>query len=202
VLDDKEKESSIKSSFAQLWARLAGQLLDQDFRQEYNSIKHGLRVRPGGFYLAFGAESTPGVPAPREARRLVGHSDYGSSFWTTEKIAEPKRHIQLRRHSRNWSPEDMANGMLLISFSLTNIISCLKILNGVDPQSVQFHWFNDEEVYTLPWEHATAIGVQGLRWPHVPVPTEHIQEFTKEEMLSMYKNMGNGEDNLQAKPIE
>ena len=40
----------------------------RDGAAEYNSIKHGLRVNPGGFYMAVGHEETPGVPT-RPRRR-------------------------------------------------------------------------------------------------------------------------------------
>ena len=57
-------------------------------RAEYNSIKHGLRVNPGGSYIAVGAEQTPGVPAPPEAMRSMGGSPYGSTFFEIEHRAE------------------------------------------------------------------------------------------------------------------
>lgn len=42
--------------FAQLWQRLAHEFLDKNYVDEYNSLKHGFRIRAGGFGLAIGLE--------------------------------------------------------------------------------------------------------------------------------------------------
>lgn len=46
-IEDQEL-AEIRSDFAGLWTRLAGDWLTQIGNDEYNSIKHGLRVRTGG----------------------------------------------------------------------------------------------------------------------------------------------------------
>jgi hypothetical protein len=52
ILEDKNKETSIKNSFGRLWSQFATIYLQDGFTTEYNSIKHGLRIRPGGFSFA------------------------------------------------------------------------------------------------------------------------------------------------------
>lgn len=49
--DDLGKDSRIRTAFADLWERFAIEFLDKKMGFEYNSIKHGLRVSMGGFYL-------------------------------------------------------------------------------------------------------------------------------------------------------
>src|SRR5687767_11979647 len=131
ILEDKDKEKSIKNGFGRLWSRFATIYLQHGFSEEYNSIKHGLRVKSGGFSLSMGVEDQPGVPSPPERMVLIGKSKFGTSYYTSEQIDDLKRHIQITRNSRNWDPEDMVWGLKLISTSISNIISALKIFNGV-----------------------------------------------------------------------
>ncbi len=63
-LDDKEKEAAIKKSFASFWKFSADQYIQELNSFEYNSIKHGLRARSGGFQLRVGSEHEYGVPPP------------------------------------------------------------------------------------------------------------------------------------------
>ena len=74
---DAEARDRMRTRFARLWARLAHQFLNQKAINEYNSLKHGFRVRPGGFSLAVGRESSPGVLAPGEVMKSMGGSNYG-----------------------------------------------------------------------------------------------------------------------------
>ena len=85
VLEDKSKEKRIKKNFASLWSKFASDFLDEGFSNEYNSIKHGFRVRPGGFHLSIGINEKPGEPAPREKMRLLGKSEYGSSYLSSQQ---------------------------------------------------------------------------------------------------------------------
>jgi hypothetical protein len=108
VMEDKEKEEAIKGRFGDLWSHFASDFLNNAFKKEYNSIKHGFRVKPGGFSFALGIEKIPGVQSPQGNMHLLGKSEFGSSFDDYIKIDEIKHHIQLRMNSMNWDPEDMA----------------------------------------------------------------------------------------------
>ena len=61
---DDRKDEAIRKNFAGLWRRLSSDFVNEKHVYEYNSIKHGLRAKMGGFYFAMGAEDVPGVPAP------------------------------------------------------------------------------------------------------------------------------------------
>ena len=139
-LEDETKTREIKDNFAAFWQRLANDFLDKEFQSEYNSIKHGYRVQPGGFKLAFGLQTEFGKPAPPEKMQLLGGSDYGSTFFIEEYPAGDKNNIWLRRKSRNWLPKNFVHALNLISMSIENIKSFLLIVNGIDPQEVRFSW--------------------------------------------------------------
>ena len=132
---DEDGPDSTRERFARFWSRLAGEFLNEKARAEYNSIKHGLRVNPGGFYLAIGREESPGVPAPAEAMRSMGGSPYGSTFFEIERVGAGKRspHIRARSVSVNWSATGLCGRLALISSSITNIVGALRCAMGEDP---------------------------------------------------------------------
>jgi len=84
--EDAEKLTRTRESFAVLWSRLATDYQNDLYTREYNSMKHGLRVRPGGFELRVGLEETPGVAAPPENMKSLGASLYGSSFYVASPV--------------------------------------------------------------------------------------------------------------------
>ena len=98
-----EELTELRSEFAGLWTRLASDWLAQVGINEYNSIKHGMRVRPGGFSIAVGVEHEYGVAPPPEEMKFIGGSDFGTSFFHAEPVANApnnsRTHFRIRRHS-------------------------------------------------------------------------------------------------------
>jgi hypothetical protein len=186
VLEDKEKEATVKKWFGDLWGRLATDFLDQEATAEYNSIKHGLRVRPGGFWFAMGPEDKPGVPAPREKMRLMGKSDFGSQYLEVERL-EPKHHVRLTNCHRNWHPEDLAWRLHLISMSVTNVLSALKIINDVDARELQFTWPGDLSASEEAWRRTGSLGMISMKMTETALPIEWIKPFSKTEIIESYK---------------
>jgi hypothetical protein len=186
VLEDDEGESQVKEGFAALWRRFAQDFTNDAFRNEFNSIKHGLRARPGGFSLAIGREDRPGEKAPKERMRLLGSSDFGSAFFTWRSIGDHRREIQLKRSSRNWVPEDIANGLRLISMSLRNLISFLLVANGQPAEQVLFSWPDSLKAFQAPWENQASLGVTSLSGFGLKLPDLLIREQDPNEMRELY----------------
>jgi hypothetical protein len=186
-IDDLVKQERIKTEFANLWATFAKFYLEQSFDEEYNSIKHGLRVRSGGFSFAFGKEDEPGKKAVKSKMRLVGESEYGSQFLRTEKIGSNKSlHLKIKHSSRNWSPEDMVWGIHLISMSLLNILSTLKILNGIEAHDVEYTWPENSDAFKETWKRTISLGVTSAS-VNINIDKLHIENFSKEDLLVKYK---------------
>lgn len=186
VLDDKEKEANVKKAYSQFWAHLASDFIKQDFTSEYNSIKHGLRIKSGGFSFAIGKEDVPGVPAPKDKMQLIGRSNYGSSFSILEKIGGNSLHHQTKNLSRNWSPVDIAWALHLVSMSISNVISALKILNGIPADQVKFVWPDNLDLLYEPWKRTNRLGVTTMGMMGHPIHPLQIKPFTKEEILRNY----------------
>lgn len=186
VLDDREKQEQIKTGYAKLWSQFASDFLDDGFAYEYNSIKHGLRIKPGGFHIAIGVQDEPGKPASKEQMKLLGKSEYGSSYYAVEKLLGTAYHLRLRRHRRNWHPEDFAWGLHLISLSMQNVISALQVLNGVPAEEVRFVWPTEEETLKEPWKRAIKIGVKSMSGVQQIIPDELIKPYSRDEIRSRY----------------
>ncbi len=141
------------SRFATTWSRLAEDFLDPELRDEYNSIKHGLRVSPGGFSFAIGEEEVRGVPVSPERMRSLGGSQYGSTFLRSEKVSRSKHHVRTRRISLNWSAEAMMERLELISMSIANIVGALRCSLGIPPGTVQFVRPSSAATFGHAWSH-------------------------------------------------
>lgn len=180
----EEKVKWIQEGFGSAWRIFADDFLSDGSYQEYNGVKHGLRARPGGFYLAVGREKKFGEPAPPENMQTIAGSDFGTSFFTCEKIIKNNRiNFRPRRESRNWNPAHLANGLMIISMSINNVTSFLRILNGKKPSECKFNTPSEESVFKEPWKlclEGTSFNID------TSIRGEDITPFTKDEIISSY----------------
>ena len=188
-LQDEDKEQQLKESFTTLWYRFAKDFLDDKLIAEYNNIKHGFRVRPGGSSFWVGPEDIPGVPAPPEKMSYLGGSDFGSSFFVSEGIGDEidKRnptHFRLKRPALNWDPECLVYGLKLISMSLNNILAFLKVVNGTDAESVKLIYPDNESYFEAPWQPSQGISSSEI---NPIIREEDIVRFSKDEILRVYR---------------
>lgn len=152
--------------FGQLWLRFASDFLDEHHASEYNSIKHGFRVSSGGFVLRIGEETEFGVRAPEENMHTVGASPFGTRFLETEPVfAENsmRHHIRIQQVSLNWRAEAMVQRLHLISWSVNNVASALRCLNGAEPGTAKFERPADPGAFEAAWAwnvgvHASTFG--------------------------------------------
>lgn len=157
---DPSEAQKNADNFSGLWQKFADHYLKEENVQEYNGIKHGFRIRPGGFGLRYGRQPEAGVPALLEEMKTLGYSKFGSSFFTLEKVPtdeKANRSYRLRKKSLNWSAEQAALLLQLISMSLSNIISALKIENGIDASKVQFIRPLELDAFERPWQISSGI---------------------------------------------
>jgi hypothetical protein len=154
---DESGPDSTAAHFGKLWHKLALELLDPTSRAEYNALKHGARVRPGGFTMSIGLEDTFAVAPPPDRMHSLGGSRFGSSFFVTEKVGSSKAHLRIRRTSVNWLPEPLAQRLMLISISISNIVSALRCELGDDPSTVLFRRPVPADAFNLVWQASPGI---------------------------------------------
>ena len=181
-LPGTEKNKQTVQLFASFWKRLAQVYLDNNHIDEYNSIKHGFRIRSGGFSLAVGREHEYGVSPPPEEMKLMGTSDYGTSFFRIESIGEGKRNRSLRsrRTSLNWTIEKTTLLLQLVSISIKNITSVLKIANGAKVETYKFAPPQDDSDFKKVWSYSPGVTSCNL---DCVLPEEEIVSFTKKELI-------------------
>ena len=176
---DKAYESSLKDGFIQTWKYFAHDFMDRSSIREYNSIKHGLRVSLGGFKLKLhtGVLEEPVVPPPQDKMIEVTNSDFGSSYFNSEKIEAC--HLRLKGELRNWNLESLAWGLQLAAMSIANVQSALKTRETGSP----FPFKGPEDLSDFgKWG-----GLVSLIETDVVILPESIHSFTEKEILSNYK---------------
>lgn len=190
--NDSGKDEQMRKAFGELWRRFAHDFLNEKTASEYNSIKHGLRVSMGGFTLAIGHETVPGVPAPPEAMRSMGGSPFGTSFYVPVQLHN-RTNFRVRRNSLNWRPENFVHALSLVSISISNVTSYLKLRNGVEPSQAEFIVPSDEDYFSKPWELRTGIISSDI---NSTIEEDYIEPLSNQEILATY-NAGNNEDGLK-----
>jgi len=179
---ETEKNKQTGLLFARLWQRLANEYLDQQHIDEYNSLKHGLRIKSGGFALAVGVEHEYGVPPPKEEMKTIGSSDCGTTYFKIESSGGEKgnRSLCSKRMSLNWRIEKVSLLTQLISMSIRNIVSALQIVNGIEANTVQFQRPIDDNAFEKPWEFHTGVISCNIDYA---IDEQCIIPTTKEELL-------------------
>lgn len=182
---DAAKKEWVQAGFGKLWARLAREFLDDRATAEYNSLKHGLRPRPGGVTVSMGAEPAPGVRAPPDAMKSIGGSEFGSTFFVFEALGKGRLNFRPRRHSRNWIPTGLASGTALIAMSIENVVSCLRIAAGDSPSECRFLNPASPGDFDAPW--AFSPGVLSSSMDTI-IREGDVQLSTKDDVVNSYTN--------------
>jgi hypothetical protein len=127
-------------SFAKFWELLALNHTDQIYVDEYNSLKHGFRVAPGGFEIMMGIHPSTSMPPPDQEMKSLGSSKWGATFRVIKKFendTKGSRSKQSFQTAVNWNAEAVAFSLRLVADSIINITTHLGILNGL--KDGQFH---------------------------------------------------------------
>lgn len=183
-LPETEKNRKTSQLFASLWNRLAHEYTNNNHVDEYNSIKHGFRIHSGGFALAVGQEHEYGVSPPSEEMKLVGKSKFGTTFFRIESIGVGKgnRSLRSRRISLNWKIEKTIFLLKLVSMSVTNITSALKIANGVQPGKCKFLRPKEDSDFEKPWSYSPGVTSFNMDFD---ISEDQISSVTKSDLLKI-----------------
>jgi hypothetical protein len=185
LLNEKDKKEKIVLGFSKLWQRLAHEYLNDPFINEYNSIKHGLRIKMGGSTLAFTREKKHGISPENKKTIALSQSEYGTSYLIKEKLFNKGNHYQFYKEHINWDPESMIWSLKLISMSIENVISNLLVLSGKKPEKIVFHYPSNLDNFEKPWTVNKNFkpGSFNIKTPIQPALISH---FTKAEMEDLY----------------
>ena len=94
-----------------------------------------------------------------------------------------KTNFRARRLSRNWIPDNLINGIHLLSMSIGNVVCALRIMNGEEPGKCLFHNPDRPEAFDAPW--ALSCGVNELNMDLI-LTKGHVEPLSKQEILDFY----------------
>jgi len=174
---DPQEDRRIKTLFGASWELMALELVDQMAVAEYNSIKHGFRIRSGGSSVQIGTRSTDETPI------IDSRSEFGSRFFLRHQLSPKWVDFAAEPGMRNWAPLSLAVKTELAALSIGNVLAYLKTRLGSSAESVTFNWPLDSASLKLAWESEFVI--ESMRGGFV-VRAEHIEPKLKETILEAY----------------
>jgi hypothetical protein len=131
-IEPGDEQLRLIETFADLWTDLATKQRDQVAIWEYNSLKHGFRVQAGGFNLKIEAQGQ-NLESPLEV--TIGEK-FGTGFQVLAKPGDDTKANRSRvaeRHNVIWRVEELAHLVHLISASLQNVVTYLRLYNSGPP---------------------------------------------------------------------
>jgi hypothetical protein len=146
-------------------------------KREYNSVKHGLRIRPGMATLRIAPERSSGeVHAESQSTVL---SAYGGTFVTDEPIDPQKVHFRLVQHHRSWDASTLALQVELVSALINNVVCYLLAMNG-ETELGSWRIPDDGAVWTRCWKSAGSL--HGFNFS-TKIELNEIRCLTREELI-------------------
>ena len=159
-----EETQWIKEGFGRLWFIFAHDFTNDKLTKEYNNAKHGLRTRPGGYSFAFGLEESEGIPASPERMQTVTSSDFGSAYFTREKIKNNRINFYINEQFVNWNPTALYHGLNFLSASINNVVSSLRFLNGASASTCNFSYPITRDDFDVILHNIVSEGYFGIEY--------------------------------------
>lgn len=170
----------VKEAFARAWSLFAADFVDRANLDEYNSLKHGLRARSGGFKISMGPVDQSGQLNP-ETMTTPSGSVYGCSYFLPERIGN-RRDWAVSEQHQNWVPENLAGALVLLSMSINNLVWFLRRQAG-DSAAAQLHRPSSNAIFDDPW----AVRLEFDRMvTHPMVGESAVASWTNTEILSLF----------------
>jgi len=179
-MPDPNDKIEIIKLFGDLWERLADDFMNSSMTMEYNSIKHGFRIKQGGFKLNILPNGDDSHTGPTIA---VEKDKYGTSSFGLEKIHGSKTNFYPNTLQQNWEPDYLISCINLISFSMHNIKAFLQLTFGYDDEITNYKFpLNYSQIREL-LDHPVNIS-GGSHALIVEIEKEKL--LSREEILSVY----------------
>lgn len=180
--DSSVTKEKVLAWFAGALKQLALEFVSQEFRDEYNDAKHGLRLSAGGFQLSMRAEAN----AAGETGNFECLVDerFGSTVYRVESIPEARHHLRVVQQSRNWRPSADIKKLQIASAWLRCLRSWLLAEFGEDGSNIKWDWFSEESAYCEPW----------LDKPSIPSMTWKFGSFKVTNPISEKEIIGRFEE--------
>lgn len=131
IFGNTENKDQLIGWFSEMWKKFADDFCEQHAIDEYNGIKHGLRVNAGkgpSFKISPPENNSDG------RQPTVLSSDFGINFFSQKKIlnsegSELGHHFVLQSCHVNIDPTYLAHWVCMVSMSIKNVVALLFYLN-------------------------------------------------------------------------
>ena len=133
---------------AKILGRLAEYFISEYSRDEYNGIKHGLRLSFGGTSLSFAPVGSPDKPPSPESFIPIGSSKFGSQFYDFKPFNGSKNHFRVSRKFVNWHIEVIAYHLRHTVLLIENMGIPMRIFSDVEGDRT-LRFFRDDDEYEL-----------------------------------------------------
>lgn len=118
--------------------------------------------------------------------KSLGGSEQGTKFIRLEPVGGIKnnRNLRSRKVSLNWKVERVALQLQLVCMSINNIISALKIANGIGAEKCKFVRPTEDSDFEKPWTFSP--GITNLSMDFV-IDESQIGLATRDELNDILK---------------
>ena len=128
--------------------RLAEHFVSDYSRDEYNGIKHGLRLSFGGTSLSFAPGGSPDKLPDPDSYISLGDSKFGSRFYSFKPLSGSKNQFRVTRRSSNWHLEVIASHLRHTVMLIENMGIPMRIYSDVEGDRT-FRFFRENDEYEL-----------------------------------------------------
>lgn len=168
-------------SFAKFWELLALNHTHQIYIDEYNSLKHGFRIAPGGFEAMMGLHPLISVPPSGQEMQSLGSSKWGANFRVIKRLDDDPRASRSRQSiytAVNWNAEAVSFSLRLVADSIRNVTNYLRMSSGLE--EAQFH-------LPTPLTFELASKRVDLLSMSMPTVSHEACAVTKEQLMNLIK---------------
>lgn len=133
-------------------------------RDEYNSLKHGLRANMGSFSLSFAPGFPDKMPEPEDYIK-ISDSDRGCSYLAFDKIEGFKNQFTSKLVWSNWDLLEFRAAVAFTALCVGNIGAALRIRHKL-PGPNEFKFYSNADAYENGHQqpHKSAFFVRKTEW--------------------------------------
>lgn len=127
-------------------SRLAQHFICGHGRDEYNGLKHGMRLSLGGTSISFSPGGSPDIMPPPDSYIGLGDSKFGSRFWSFEKMSGSKDHLRAKQRFSNWDFLELGSHLTHAAMLIHNMGTAFRVLADIDGDR-EFLFFTGDAAY-------------------------------------------------------
>ncbi|MCQ4166387.1 hypothetical protein [Tahibacter harae] len=180
-----QRQAQMIQGFADFWRRLANAFINTSEIEQYNALKHGFRVRSGGFKLAIALEDPDtGKPGPAQS---MGGSDFGVTFFALERIhGREKYQLRSKSTSVNWEMDRVVQQFQLVAMSIRNTVSALLVESGKLASECKFLCPEEVEDFSRPWHKSSGVTSASIDYE---LNEDGIPKLSRDELLKRLREL-------------